>query len=137
VATILKESGTMWRRKAFVVGVLCVTAGCATIPDHRASQIAGIDGREAADVGLEGCLRLGAAPGTFVLTDVTGAPPSGSPAGAVDVMSTRVGLTTHVGRRIAVRGQEQVTPSRSIHDGATLFWIVSLDVLETSCRTSG
>jgi hypothetical protein len=124
----------MWRRKAIVVGVLWLTAGCATIPDQRANQIAGIDRREAAEVGLEGCLRLGAAPGTFLLTDVTGPVPSGSAAGAVDVMSTRVGLTAHVGRRIAVRGQPQVTPSRSIHDGATLFTIRSLNVVEAECR---
>jgi hypothetical protein len=126
----------MWRRKA-IVGVLCLTAGCAATPDQRANQIAGVDRRQAAEVGLEGCLRLGAAPGRFVLTDVAGSVASGSAAGAVDVMSTRVGLTPHVGRRIAVRGQQQVTPPRSIHDGATIFAIRSLTVVEAECRTSG
>jgi hypothetical protein len=125
----------MWRRKAIAVGVLWLTAGCATIPDQRANQITGIDARETAEVGLEGCLRLGATPGTFVLTDVTGSVASGSSAGAVEVMSTRVGLTAYVGRRIAVRGQAQATPSRSIHDGATLFTIRSVKVVEAECRT--
>jgi dihydroxyacid dehydratase/phosphogluconate dehydratase len=136
MATILKESGTMWRRKATLIGVLWLTAGCAAIPDRRASQVAGIDARKATEVALEGCLRLGTAPGTFVLTDVTGVA-RGSSTAAVDVMSTRVGLTAHVGRRVAVLGQQQVTPSRSIHDGATLFAIRLLNVVEAECRTSG
>jgi hypothetical protein len=127
----------MWRRKATVIGVLWLTAGCSAIPDQRANRIAGIDAREAVEVELEGCLRLGAAPGTFVLTEVTGSVASGSSAGAVGVMSTRVGLTAYVGRRIAAQGQQQVTPSRSIHDGATLFSIRSLKIVEAECRTSG
>jgi hypothetical protein len=133
VAIILKESGTMWRWKA-VVGVLWLTAGCATMSDQRANRITGVDTGEAAETEMEGCLRIGAAPGRFAMTGVTASVASGSSAGAVDVMSTRVGLTEYVGRRIAVRGQQHVTPSRSIHDGATLFHIWSLDVVEAECR---
>jgi hypothetical protein len=124
----------MWRRKATVIGVLGLTAGCAAIPDARSGhQIAGVAAQTDAEVELEGCLLTGAAPGTFVLVDVTGAAVGGSNR-AVDVMSTRIGLTAHVGRRLAVRGQEQAAPPRSIHDGATLFTIRSLDVVDTECR---
>ena len=125
----------MSRRKATFVGVLWLTAGCATIPDQRANQFTGIDARQAAERELEGCLRLGAAPGTFVLIDVTGSVAKETSRGVVEVMSTRIGLTGHVGRRIAVRGQQQVTPSRSIHDGATLFAIRSLEVRDGKCET--
>ena len=108
----------MWRRKATVIGVLWLTAGCAAIPDARSGhQMAGVAAQTNSEVKLEGCLLTGAAPGTFVL----------------DVMSTRIGLTAHVGRRLAVRGQEQAAPPRSIHDGATLFTIRSLEVLEAGC----
>ena len=127
----------MWRWKAIVVGILGLVGGCATIQDQRSNRIAAVDEPQAPDMELEGCLRTGAAPGTFVLTDVAAAPPGGSSARAVDVMSTRVGLTHHVGRRIAVRGQEQVTPPRSIHDGARVFRIESVKVVEAACRKSG
>jgi hypothetical protein len=124
----------MWRRKATVIGVLWLTAGCAAIPDARSGhQMAGVAAQTSAEVELEGCLLTGAAPGTFVLDVTTG----GRSSQAIDVMSTRIGLTPHVGRRLAVRGQEQAAPPRSIHDGATLFTIRSLDVVDTECRTSG
>jgi hypothetical protein len=120
----------MWRRKATVIGVLWLTAGCAAIPDARSDhQMASVAAQTNSEVKLEGCLLTGAAPGTFVL-DVTS---SGRSNQVIDVMSTRSGLTAHVGRRLAVRGQEQAAPSRSIHDGATLFTIRSLEVLEAGC----
>jgi hypothetical protein len=118
----------MWRRKATVIGVLWLTAGCAAVQDRQSTQMAGLAARPDADVPLEGCLLSGSAPGTFVLAgDVR----------AVDVMSTHLGLSAYVGRRVAVRGQEEPTPSRSIHDGARLFKIRSLEVVEAECRTSG
>jgi hypothetical protein len=124
----------MWRRKAAVIGVLWLAAGCAAIPDARSGhQMAGVAAQTSGEVELEGCLLTGAAPGTFVLDVTTG----GRSNQAVDVMSTRIGLTAHVGRRLAVRGQEQAAPPRSIHDGARLFQIRSLDVVDTECRTSG
>jgi hypothetical protein len=130
VATILKESGTMWRRKASLVGALCLATGCAATPNQQAARIAGVDPRQDPEVKLEGCLQAGAAPGTFVLADV-------SSGGAVDVMSTRFGLSAYVGRRVAVSGMEEATPPRSIHDGATLFRIRSLNLVEGECRRSG
>jgi hypothetical protein len=113
----------MWRRKASLVGALLLAAGCAATSNQQSARIAGVDRK----VELEGCLQAGAAPGTFVLAAVGGG-------GAVDVMSTRFGLSVHVGRRVAVSGVEEATPPRSIHDGATLFRIRSLTVVEGECK---
>jgi hypothetical protein len=126
----------MWRRKATQIGVLWLTAaGCAAIPDARSGQqMASVAARTDAESELEGCLQTGAAPGTFVLVDVTDSAAGSRSNREVAVMSTRIGLTAHVGRRLAVRGQEQAAPSRSIHDGATLFTIQSLKVVEAECR---
>jgi hypothetical protein len=120
----------MWRRKAAAAGVLWLTTGCATAQDQRANQIGDVVTRMEADVQLEGCLSTGAEPGTFLLADVTGVAPGGPSARGIKVLSTRLGLSAHVGRRVSVRGQEQATPPRSIHGGATLFWIRALDVVE-------
>jgi hypothetical protein len=118
----------MWRRKAVAAGILCLTAGCAAVRDQRSNQIGEPAATAASEMQLEGCLTTGAEPGTFVLVEESGA---GERSGrTVRVMSTRVGLSAHVGRRVAVRGRTQATPPRSIHDGATLFWIGSLDVVE-------
>jgi hypothetical protein len=137
VATILKESGTMWRRKAAIAGIICLTAGCAAVRDQRSNQIGGADARADAEVQLEGCLITGSEPGTFVLVDAGDRGDGSGAARSVKVMSTRIGLSAHAGRRVAVRGREQATPPRSIHDGATLFQIRLLEVVEASCRTSG
>src|SRR5688572_27157813 len=101
----LKGERTMWGWKqalrrcsgqAAVAVMAASLAGCAAIADRRPAQPAGGEARRTQDVALAGCLAAGAAPGTFVLTDVAGGQ-------AVDVMSTRIGLTTYVGRRVAVR----------------------------------
>ena len=127
----------MWRRKAAAAGILWLTTGCAVVRDQRANQVGDVVTRAKGEVQLEGCLSTGAESGTFLLADVTGGAAGGPSSRGIKVMSTRIGLSSHVGRRVSVRGQEQATPPRSIHDGATLFWIRALDVVEGECRTSG
>jgi hypothetical protein len=127
VATILKESDTMWRGKAIILPVV-LAAGCAASQERQSVQTGGGVGPNVAETELVGCLLAGAAPGTFVLADVAGAAN-----GAVDVMSTRIGLTAYLGRRVAVRGNEETAPRRSIHEGARLFRIRELAIERTSC----
>jgi hypothetical protein len=102
-------------------------AGCAAIQDRRLAQTAGGEVRRTEEVVLVGCLTAGAAPGTFVLTEVAGGQ-------AVDVMSTRIGLTTHIGRRVAARGQEQAVPRQSIYEVERVFRIRALELVEPACR---
>ncbi len=116
----------MWRRKALAVAMACLTAGCSAIQERRSAQPAGPAARQSTEIELVGCLLAGTAPGTFVLADVTNA---GSAAPAVDVMSTRIGLTAFVGRRVGVRGQEEDAPRRSIIEVGTVFRIRALEVM--------
>lgn len=118
----------MWSGKAMIAGAVLVTAGCATIPERRMTQSSGPAARPAAAIELAGCLLAGAAPGTFVLADTGDAN-----VGAVDVMSTRIGLTGYLGRRVIVRGREYGAPRRSIHDGARLFRVQELAVESSAC----
>jgi hypothetical protein len=132
-ATILKESVPMWRRKAVAFGLGCLmAAGCASVREQR-RQAAGPQVSRGVDVQLAGCLLAGAAPGTFVLADVSGADRPEGPRRAVDVMSTRVGLTSYVGRRIGVWGVEQVVPKGTIYEVGQVFRIRAIAEVGARC----
>jgi hypothetical protein len=114
-----------WKRIATAAAAVCLT-GCAAIENRRLAQPGSGEVGRGEEMSLVGCLAAGAAPGTFVLTEVAGGR-------AVDVMSTRIGLTTYAGRRVAVRGQEQAAPERSIYEVKTVFRIRDLAV-EGACN---
>jgi hypothetical protein len=132
VATILKESVPMWRRKA-AAGLVCLAAlGCAPVQQLR--QGASPQARKEVDVELAGCLLAGTAPGTFVLADVPNPDRPTGPRQAVDVMSTRVGLTTYVGRRVGVRGYEQPAPKGTIYEVGRVFRIRTIAEVGGRCE---
>jgi hypothetical protein len=95
-------------------------------------------------IGLVGCLRPGTEKGTFVLTNVAPAPGTGTIQNGQDdgssprrpngtgadtpAMSTAVGLTAHVGERVAVRGRMGENKRHG-----TVLKIRSLKVVDQSC----
>lgn len=123
----------MSRGKAAAAGLLCVTViGCAPVQQLR--QGASPQARKGADVELAGCLLAGTAPGTFVLTDVAAPDRPTGPRRAVDVMSTRVGLTAYLGRRVGVRGYEEPAPKGTIYEVGRVFRIRTIAALEGGCK---
>jgi hypothetical protein len=121
----------MWRGKA-AAGLVCLAVGCAPVQQLR--QGASPQARQEVDVELVGCLLAGTAPGTFVLTDVANPDRPREPRQAVDVMSTRVGLTAHVGRRVGVRGYEQPAPKGTIYEVGRVFRIRTIAELGEHCE---
>ena len=122
----------MWRGKAAAAGLICLTAaGCAPVQQLR--QGTGPEVRREVDVELVGCLLAGPAPGTFVLAEVATADCATGPRQAVDVMSTRVGLTRYVGRRVGVRGYEQPAPKGTIYDVGRVFRIRTIAEVAGRC----
>ena len=125
----------MWRGKAAAAGLVCVAAvGCAAVQEQHLRQGAGPQAKNEVDVELVGCLLAGTAPGTFVLTDVLNLDRPTEPRQAVDVMSTRVGLTTYVGRRVGVRGYEQPAPKGTIYEVGRVFRIRTLAEVGGRCE---
>ena len=122
----------MWRGKA-AVGLVCLAAaGCAPVQQLR--QGASPQASREVDVELVGCLLAGTAPGTFVLADVATADRPAGPRQAVDVMSTRVGLTTYLGRRVGVRGYEQPAPKGTIYEVGRVFRIRTIAEVSGRCE---
>ena len=125
----------MWRGKAAAAGLVCVAAGgCAAVPEQHLRQGAGPQAHKEVDVELVGCLLAGTAPGTFVLTDVPNPDRPTAPPQAVDVMSTRIGLTTYVGRRVGVRGYEQAAPKGTIYEVGRVFRIRTIAEVGGRCE---
>jgi hypothetical protein len=69
---------------------------------------------------LVGCLRPGSRNGSFVL--------SREGAEAVQVMSTKIGLTEHLGRQVSLAGRT------AMFRGEPIFKVVKLAVVDMSCR---
>src|SRR5262245_38472380 len=69
---------------------------------------------------LVGCLQPGSESGSFVLAL--------DRARQVAVMSTRVGLTEHLGRQVSLVGRQGVFRS------APVFKVIKLDIVDMSCR---
>jgi hypothetical protein len=111
--------------------VLLAAAGCAPVQQLR--QGVSPQSRKEVDVELVGCLLAGTAPGTFVLADVANPDRSTGPRQAVDVMSTRIGLTTYVGRRVGVRGSEQPAPKGTIYEVGRVFRIRTIAEVGGGC----
>ena len=128
----------MWRGKAAAAGGVClVAAGCASVQEQQLRQAADPQVRKEVEVELTGCLLSGTAPGTFVLADVASADRPTEPRPAVDVMSTRVGLTTYVGRRVGVRGSEQPAPKGTIYEVGRIFRIRTIAEAGGRCDRPG
>jgi len=70
---------------------------------------------------LVGCLQPGPENGSFVLAVDRARQP-------VAVMSTRVGLTEHLGRQVSLVGRQ------GVFRGAAVFKIIKLDIVDMSCR---
>jgi len=130
----------MWRGKAAAAGLVCVAAvSCAAVQEHHLRG-SGPQAHKEVDVELMGCLLAGTAPGTFVLADVPNPDRPTAPRQAVDVMSTRVGLTTYVGRRVGVRGYEQPAPKGTIYEVGRVFRIRTIAEVggaASGCRAEG
>ena len=128
----------MWRGKAAAAGLVCLAAaGCAAVQEQHLRQGSGPQARKEVEVELTGCLLSGTAPGTFVLADVANADRPAEPRQAVDVMSTRVGLTSYVGRRIGVRGYEQPAPKGTIYEVGRVFRIRTIAEVGGRCGREG
>jgi len=125
----------MCRGKAAAVGLVWLAVvGCSTVQEQHARQAASPRVRQDFDVELVGCLLAGTAPGTFVLTDVASPDRPAGPRQAVDVMSTRVGLTPYVGRRVGVRGHEQPVPKGTIYEVGRVFRIRTIAPVGERCE---
>ncbi|HEY7171879.1 MAG TPA: hypothetical protein VH417_13610 [Vicinamibacterales bacterium] len=69
---------------------------------------------------LVGCLQPGKENGSFVLAE--------EGAATVPVMSTRVGLTEHLGRQVSLAGRQ------GTFRGEAIFKVIKVTVVDMSCR---
>jgi hypothetical protein len=69
---------------------------------------------------LDGCLQPGPANGSFVLAK--------DGAETVSVMSTRIGLTEHLGRQVSLLGRQ------GTFHGEPIFKVIKVTIVDMSCR---